>query len=77
MNDKSGKIERIFGYMVYLTCRVAIENVLRDERRRKALGKPAVELMDKVNRIANERMVLEQFINLTLKNTLFPMFEIK
>ena len=56
---------------------MAIENVLRDERRRKALGKPAVELMDKVNRIANERMVLEQFINLTLKNTLFPMFEIK
>jgi len=52
-------MERIFGYMVYLTCRVAIENVLRDERRRKALGKPAVELMDKINRIANEHMVLE------------------
>lgn len=58
LNDKSGKIERIFGYMVYLTCRVPIENVLRDERRRKGLGKAAVELMDKINRIANEEMVL-------------------
>jgi hypothetical protein len=35
VNDKSGKCERIFSYIVYLVCRLAIENVLRDEHRRK------------------------------------------
>jgi hypothetical protein len=35
INDKSGKCERIFSYIVYLVCRLAIENVLRDEHRRK------------------------------------------
>lgn len=45
VNDKSGKLDRIFSFMIYLTCRMAIENVLRDEHRRKALGKPSVEIM--------------------------------
>ena len=39
-NDpKSGKLSRIFGYMIYLACQIAIENVLRDETRRRQLGK--------------------------------------
>lgn len=43
--DKSGKLERIFEIMVYLTCTLAIENVIHDEHRRKDLGKPTFEQM--------------------------------
>ena len=57
--------------MVYLSCRVAIETVLQDERRRRYLEKPVVDLMEKVYYYGNQKIVLKSFTNHTIKETLF------
>jgi len=53
VNDDSGKLDRIFSIMIYLTCRMSIENVLRDEHRRKTLGKLTVEIMTDLYNMCN------------------------
>lgn len=77
INDNSGKCERIFGHILYLTCRLAIENVLRDEHRRKQLGKQATETLTDIYSLSNQSMVIDSFISHSLKNGLFPLYDCK
>jgi hypothetical protein len=59
--------------MIYLSSQIAIENVLRDETRRRQLGKQAVDVMADLKHLCCHPMVIEPFTSHTLPGILFPM----